>query len=157
MVTAVSKTLSKYTHAEPQNVSELHRQLCENGSFIASTDRGGRLRTVRQAYLEEFILDHVDETPGTNPRAAVCRLHVSQPAVWRVLQEKRTNFNAVDPQKIFNYFFSLHENNSAVCKYDPKFRGLRPLLTTKVSKFKPLEIDSPNPPLPGLVGLVHVM
>ncbi|GFY30584.1 histone-lysine N-methyltransferase SETMAR [Trichonephila clavipes] len=37
--------------------------------------------------------------------------------------------------------------------YDPKIRGLRPLLTTKVPKFIPLEMDSPNPPLPGQLQL----
>ncbi|GFY34061.1 uncharacterized protein TNCV_4982641 [Trichonephila clavipes] len=62
----------------------LRRQLRENGSFIASTDGRGRPRTVRQ-HLEEVILDHVDETPGTSRRAVACCLHVSQPTVRRVL------------------------------------------------------------------------
>ncbi|GFV39253.1 transposable element Tcb2 transposase [Trichonephila clavipes] len=43
----------------------LHRQLSENGSFIAITDGRGRWRTVRQTHQEEEILDHVDDTPGT--------------------------------------------------------------------------------------------
>ncbi|GFU66644.1 hypothetical protein TNCV_3111281 [Trichonephila clavipes] len=45
---------------------------------------------------------------------------------------------------------------STSAKYDPKIRGLWPLLTTNVPKVKLLEMDSSNPPLPGRVGLVHV-
>ncbi|KAF8771229.1 hypothetical protein HNY73_018676 [Argiope bruennichi] len=56
----------------------LHRQLYENGSFNTSTDGRDRSRTVRQPHMEEIILDHVDETPGTGIRAVACRLHVSQ-------------------------------------------------------------------------------
>ncbi|GFV58007.1 hypothetical protein TNCV_2573031 [Trichonephila clavipes] len=35
------------------------RQLCENGSFITSTDGTGRSMTVRQTDLEEVTLDYV--------------------------------------------------------------------------------------------------
>ncbi|GFV10551.1 hypothetical protein TNCV_1331141 [Trichonephila clavipes] len=35
---------------------QLHRQLCENGSFTASTYARGRSRIVRQTHLEEVIL-----------------------------------------------------------------------------------------------------
>ncbi|GFW19690.1 hypothetical protein TNCV_1605811 [Trichonephila clavipes] len=55
----------------------LHQQLCENSSSIASTEGRGRSRTVRQTHLEEVILDHLDETPGT--KTVACRLHVTQP------------------------------------------------------------------------------
>ncbi|GFV76810.1 hypothetical protein TNCV_4730301 [Trichonephila clavipes] len=43
----------------------LHRQPCENGSFI--------------------ILDLADETLGTSTRAVACRLHVCQATICRVL------------------------------------------------------------------------
>ncbi|GFS59932.1 hypothetical protein TNCV_3957301 [Trichonephila clavipes] len=41
---------------------KFYRQLYEKGSFIASIDERGRSRTVRRIYLEEILLDHVDET-----------------------------------------------------------------------------------------------
>ncbi|GFY01223.1 uncharacterized protein TNCV_5076901 [Trichonephila clavipes] len=47
----------------------LHRQLYENGSFIANTDQRGTSKTVRQTHLEEVILDPVDKTPGTSTMA----------------------------------------------------------------------------------------
>ncbi|GFW65082.1 hypothetical protein TNCV_393481 [Trichonephila clavipes] len=55
----------------------LYRQQCENGSFTASTGGRCRSRIVRQTHLEEVILDHGDNTPGTSTRAVACLLHVS--------------------------------------------------------------------------------
>ncbi|GFV18165.1 hypothetical protein TNCV_169681 [Trichonephila clavipes] len=59
----------------------LHRELCEKGSFVASTGDRGSSRAVRQTHLEEVVLDHVGKTPSTSTSAVVCRLHVSQPTV----------------------------------------------------------------------------
>lgn len=67
----------------------LHRHLCENGSFIASCDGRTGTRTVRHPNMEETILNIVDETPRTSTRAIARRVHVSQPTVWRVLNEER--------------------------------------------------------------------
>ncbi|GFT15387.1 DUF4817 domain-containing protein [Trichonephila clavipes] len=53
----------------------LHQGLCENGSFITSTHRRGRQRTVRQTHWEEVILDYVDGTPGTSIRTVARRLY----------------------------------------------------------------------------------
>ncbi|GFU29014.1 protein HIRA [Trichonephila clavipes] len=52
---------SKASEWKP-NILQLHRQLCENGLFLASTDGMGRLSTLQQKHTE-VILDHVDETP----------------------------------------------------------------------------------------------
>ncbi|GFX90621.1 hypothetical protein TNCV_3194391 [Trichonephila clavipes] len=73
-------------HVELQNVSadfkcRLHRQLCENGSFIANTAERDRSGTVRQTHLDEVILDDEDETFGANTRAVSFRLHVNRPTV----------------------------------------------------------------------------
>ncbi|GFY00427.1 uncharacterized protein TNCV_1664661 [Trichonephila clavipes] len=51
----------------------LHRQLCENGSFITSTGGKCRSRAVRQTHLEEIILDYGNEIPGTSKRAVACQ------------------------------------------------------------------------------------
>ncbi|GFV65958.1 hypothetical protein TNCV_1303491 [Trichonephila clavipes] len=86
----LSLTDAKYC-LEPkfiQNILANHfNKLWENGSFIAGTDGRDRSKIVRQPHVEEVILDHVDDTSGT--RAVECRLHVSQPTVWRDLHEER--------------------------------------------------------------------
>ncbi|GFU27153.1 hypothetical protein TNCV_775721 [Trichonephila clavipes] len=74
MVTAEQLYLERFSRRMPNHkiFQRLHQQLCENGSFTASTDGRGRSRTVRQTYLEDVILDHEDETPDTSTRVVVC-------------------------------------------------------------------------------------
>ncbi|GBO15540.1 hypothetical protein AVEN_201844-1, partial [Araneus ventricosus] len=53
----------------------LHGHLCENGSFIASSDARTGTRTVRHPNMEETILNIVNETPTTIIRAIARRVH----------------------------------------------------------------------------------
>ncbi|GBM39971.1 hypothetical protein AVEN_16027-1 [Araneus ventricosus] len=53
----------------------LHRHLCENGSFIASSDGRTGTRTVRHPNIEETILNIADETPHISTRAIARRVH----------------------------------------------------------------------------------
>lgn len=76
----------------------LHRQLCENGSFIVSTDGRGRSNTERQPHVEEIILKLVDDTFHTSIRAIACRVHISQPSACRMLNKE--GLNSFDIQSI---------------------------------------------------------
>ncbi|GFU50009.1 hypothetical protein TNCV_2362771 [Trichonephila clavipes] len=85
IVTAVLETFSSRCMRNPKIFQRLHRRLYENSSFVANINGRSISRTVRQTLLEEILLDHLDETPGTSTRAVACRLLVSQRTVWRVL------------------------------------------------------------------------
>ena len=39
--------------------------------------------------MDEIILNHVEDRPDTSTRAVARRIGVSQPTVWRVLNEER--------------------------------------------------------------------
>ncbi|KFM72950.1 hypothetical protein X975_25428, partial [Stegodyphus mimosarum] len=65
----------------------LHRSLCENGSFEATSDTRSGSRTARQHRIEESILNIAHESPQTSTRAIPRRLQLSHSTVWRLLNE----------------------------------------------------------------------
>lgn len=68
--------------------ANLHRNLCEYGTFSKSAQDTGRTRMTRTPALEEEILRRVEEAPGTSTRTIARDIAASQSSVWRTLHRE---------------------------------------------------------------------
>lgn len=78
-----------------ETFTKLRLRLPESGSSSRSTDIIGTPRNVRNAQLEDKVLEVIVELPETNTEKISQRVNVSYKTVWNILKE-----NLVHPYHI---------------------------------------------------------
>lgn len=82
---------AKYPHRRRPSVkmfSTLFQRLSDTGSFAPRTQDRGRPRTTRTPDLEQRVLEHVEENPGTSVRRISAVEGVAKSVVWNILHEQ---------------------------------------------------------------------
>nr|CAH7755169.1 unnamed protein product [Callosobruchus chinensis] len=67
---------------DARTFSNLHRRLCENGSFDQDNHLKGVQRTARTPEIE--VLNAIEEDPGLSTRKIANNLNITHILVWRI-------------------------------------------------------------------------